>query len=520
MALGRYLSAPVKKYLPNYSKFCLEKRYILLYVNKDSGKVSQNLSSARGQRLQVSIGSSHPLARFTRSGSKHSSEESMVADLNKLKKYKIHSGATYGPKLREDLNFRMLEIFGDKWHKLFGKFELVKLISVDNLDVAEDITSNKEFNIKQLRPEKQRLAQDALRDYKIFEDFKRTEHKITKHLINKKGKFAMKPRKEDKSVVFRDWQVPRGLNFTREPFLGSPAIDKIFCSQHGSGNEVGIPIKMYQYATGLEAVMARLKMSRDSSEVETVDILLRKYETAFLVTFAANATYLNKIFWKFLSRRDPFIVHGSYRYIKWFICAYILLKLSMSQDEVVIERASRSYPIEAAYVENIEWDGTSRSDQLDTINNRSDLEKFGKDWLVYDFTEKDTRFSNPNIISPQITYFDESFISSGYRDLMRLNMKYLTTGLKSLSLSKINVVHLEDRIIFRFEREQTRQSSKMEHSLLVLYLEQYQESEETPIRERILKIGYYKHGLLCLDPSSTLEESCLAYGEIKEQSPC
>ena len=77
-------------------------------------------------------------------------------------------------------------------------------------------------------------------------------------------------------------------------------------------------------------------------------------------------------------------------------------------------------------------------------------------------------------------------------------MKYLTNGLKSLSRSKINVVHLEDRIIFRFEREQTRQSSKMEHSLLVLYLEQYQESEKTPIRERIFKIGYYKHGFLCL----------------------
>ena len=336
-------------------------------------------------------------------------KKQQIDDLRKLERSTIYSGATYGPKLREDFNFRILEIFGDKWHKISGKFELVKLISIDNLDVAEDIRSKKKFNLKQLRPEKQRLAQDALRDYKIFEDFKRTEHKITKHLINKKGKFGINPGKEDKSVVFRDWQVPQGLKFTREPFLDSPAIDKIFCSQHGSGNEVGIPIKKYQYATGLEAVIARLSMKRDSSEAETIDMLLRKYETAFLVTFAANATYFNKIFWQFLSRRDPFIVHGSYRYIKWFIFAYILLKLSMSQDEVVFERAFRSYPIEAAYVENIEWDGISRSDQLETINNRSDLEKFGKDWLVYDFTEQDTRFSNPNIISPQITYFGMFF---------------------------------------------------------------------------------------------------------------
>lgn len=63
----------------------------------------------------------------------------------------------------------MLAIFGDKWHKLFGKFDLVKLL--DNLDVAEDIKSNKKFNLKQLRPEnfKQRLAQNALRDYKAFD---------------------------------------------------------------------------------------------------------------------------------------------------------------------------------------------------------------------------------------------------------------------------------------------------------------------------------------------------------------
>ena len=227
--------------------------------------------------------------------------------------------------------------------------------------------------------------------------------KMTTHLVRNKGILGLNAELEDKTVVYRHWTIPKGMKKTREPFLNSEAIDRLLRSD-GVGNEVGIPIKKYRYATGCEAVAACLNMAT-SDQSTIIDTRLRKLETGYLKTFAANTKMLNRVYWEFLSNRDPFGVHCCFKYLKWLLCFYLCLQISLSQDTVVLERAFASYPIEAGYMENVEWDNTSKSEQLEIIHERSDLERFGKDWLVYNFSEQDPRFANQNILSPEAIYF-------------------------------------------------------------------------------------------------------------------
>jgi len=163
---------------------------------------------------------------------------------------------------------------------------------------------------------------------------------------------------------------------------------------------------------------------------------------------------------------------------------------------------------EALYFDN-EWWSEGKIDQqkqIQCITARTEHEKLGRDLIMLNISDNDSRMANERLVSPNVKYFDNEFIADGFSGVYKTFNMYLKNGLRGLKLGNLKIVHRPDKIIFRFERSMKHSNggTKDETSLLVLYLEE-NEFDGKGI-ETIKKIGYFPGGKFVPDSEARLSE--------------
>ena len=137
-----------------------------------------------------------------------------------------------------------------------------------------------------------------------------------------------------------------------------------------------------------------------------------------------------------------------------------------------------TYPDEAFFYQTQPWDGYDQNTQLIKMAKRESLEEFGRNLISCKLSEE--LVTGPNFTST-VTYFDRNYIMRTWTELVnifkqngRMADRFKQEGYEDFTVKNIEVVHLADRIVFRFQREFIRtnqaSSAKTESSLLVLYL--------------------------------------------------
>ena len=137
-----------------------------------------------------------------------------------------------------------------------------------------------------------------------------------------------------------------------------------------------------------------------------------------------------------------------------------------------------TYPDEAFCYQTQPWDGYDQDTQLIKMAKREPLEEFGRSLISCTLSEKLITGAN---FASTVAYFDQNYIMRTWTELVnifkengRMADKFKNKGYEDFTVKNIEVVQLPDRIVFRFQREFTKNSqtslAKTESSLLVLYL--------------------------------------------------
>ena len=134
--------------------------------------------------------------------------------------------------------------------------------------------------------------------------------------------------------------------------------------------------------------------------------------------------------------------------------------------------------VSASVVSRVEDNRYDQDTQLIKMAKREPLEEFGRSLISCTLSEKLITGAN---FASTVTYFDQNYIMRTWTELVnvfkengRMADKFKNKGYEDFTIKNIEVVQLPDRIVFRFQREFTKNSqtrlAKTESSLLVLYL--------------------------------------------------
>jgi len=205
---------------------------------------------------------------------------------------------------------------------------------------------------------------------------------------------------------------------------------------------------------------------------------------------------LTSLYWKFGAQSPVWFNRFNFLAVFYFIVLYPISILWESFYKDVKETYGQLYVPEALYFDNEWWleEKKNQQKQMKCITARTEHEKLGRDLLLLNIPDDDSRMGNELLVSPNVTYFDNVFIANGFSGVHKTFNSYLKNGLRGLKLGNLKIVHRPDKIIFRFERFIKHSNGKTEHesSILVFYMEQKENDEKS--FEVIKKIGYFPGG--------------------------